>query len=299
VRLVVTGVVRVIKDAVPVLVPLIIFFGLSYAQNAVALIFLSNLEKGTISAMRYAVNVTSVPVSVIGGAIATVIFPRLAVSAANGKTRSVKDVATRALLFGVFAGAMTATVLSLLDMPIIRILFQRGRFSAGTTEICAGFMSIHAISIPYSVALAVLSRLSVSVGSPFRLVVATAAYLPVQVAVAWPLLAAFGGSAVVLGHVMATASSVVVLVWLCRRWFSTSPGRMLLLFVAITVPAAASCVATRLLQQSLPLWERFSLAFVATSGYLLACYLLSPALWKDILRVIEMLHPLSLFGRRR
>jgi len=299
VRLVVTGVVRVIKDAVPVLVPLIVFFVLSYAQNAVALVFLSSLEKGTISSMRYAVNVTSVPVSVIGGAIATVIFPRLAVSAADGQTQSVKEVATRALLFGVFTGAVTATVLSLLDMPVVRILFQRGRFSPRATQICAGFMSIHAISIPYSVALGVLSRLSVSVGRPFWLAVATAAYLPVQVAVAWPLLAVFGGNAVALAHVVATAFSVTVLVRLCQRWLSTSTGKTLFLFVATTAPAAASCVAIRLFQQSLPLWERFFLAFAAASTYILACYLLSPALWKDLSRVIRMLHPMRLFGRQR
>ena len=296
-RLVVRGVMRVIKEAVPVLVPLIIFLGLSYAQNAVALVFLSNLEKGTISAMRYAVNVTSVPVSVIGGAIATVIFPRLAVSAADGNIQSVKEVTTRALLFGVFTGAVTATVLSLLDMPVVKILFERGRFSSGATQICAGFMSIHAISIPYSVALGVLSRLSVSVGKPSWLVLATAAYLPVQVAVAWSLLTVFGGNAVALAHVMATASSVVVLAWLCRRWVFTSTTKTLLLFIATTVPAAASCVVTHLFRQSLPLWERFSLAFAAVSTYIFACYLLSPALWKDLLRVMKMLHPTTLFGR--
>lgn len=139
-------------------VPLVIYFAIAYASQAVERNIASSLVEGTVSSISYATNLFRVPIAIFAGSLGTVIYPRLSLEAAN---------ATGDLFSTSMSRAIGATTMFLLPLsvwlliysePVINVLFGYGRFSAEDVQLTAIILAGYAIGMTANGITRILQR---------------------------------------------------------------------------------------------------------------------------------------------
>ena len=146
-------VARLVKLATPVAIG----GGVQQISTVLDVVWASLLPVGTISALYYADRVAQLPLGVVGIAIGTALLPLLARELRAGQTASAMANQNRAIEYGLLFSLPAALALWLLAEPIIRILFEHGRFGPGDTARAAGALAAFAIGLPAFVVVKALT----------------------------------------------------------------------------------------------------------------------------------------------
>ncbi|WP_421996285.1 murein biosynthesis integral membrane protein MurJ [Reyranella sp.] len=128
--------------------PVAIGGGVQQISTMLDVVWASLLPVGTISTLYYADRIAQLPLGVVGIAIGTALLPLLARQLRAGQTGSAMANQNRALEFGLLFSLPAAVALWLLAEPIIRILFERGRFTPDDTLRTAAALAAFAIGLP-------------------------------------------------------------------------------------------------------------------------------------------------------
>ena len=124
----------------------------------VDLLFASYFESGSLSLLRLSYAIYAVPPALFGISVATAVFPRLCEAAAAGdRTRLQGHLATgvrRALYFTL--PAMFG--LMVFAHPLIRVLYQRGRFDPQHTALVSNCLVVYAAGLMAAGMLPLLER---------------------------------------------------------------------------------------------------------------------------------------------
>jgi putative peptidoglycan lipid II flippase len=137
-------VARLVKLATPVAIG----GGVQQISVVLDVVWASLLPVGTISALYYADRIAQLPLGVVGIAIGTALLPLLARELRAGHTASAMVNQNRAVEFGLLFSLPAAVALWLLADPIIRVLFERGRFGPEDTWRTAGALAAFAVGLP-------------------------------------------------------------------------------------------------------------------------------------------------------
>ena len=137
-------VARLVKLATPVAIG----GGVQQISVVLDVVWASLLPVGTISALYYADRIAQLPLGVVGIAIGTALLPLLARELRAGNTQSAMTNQNRALEFGLLFSLPAAVALWLLADPIIRVLFERGRFLPEDTLRTASALAAFAVGLP-------------------------------------------------------------------------------------------------------------------------------------------------------
>ncbi|WP_428676300.1 murein biosynthesis integral membrane protein MurJ [Reyranella sp.] len=137
-------VARLVKLATPVAIG----GGVQQISVVLDVVWASLLPVGTISALYYADRIAQLPLGVVGIAIGTALLPLLARELRAGNTQSAMTNQNRALEFGLLFSLPAAVALWLLADPIIRVLFERGRFLPDDTLRTASALAAFAVGLP-------------------------------------------------------------------------------------------------------------------------------------------------------
>lgn len=116
-------------------------------QNIADRFMASHLAEGSISALNYAVRLNSLPYGVIGAAIATVLYPMLAESAAAGRRDELRETMANGLRTLSYVLLPMALGLLAFREPIVRFFFQRGAFDPAATAMTAYALGFYAVGI--------------------------------------------------------------------------------------------------------------------------------------------------------
>ena len=109
--------------------------------------FAASCVQGSVSWLSYAFRLVQLPIGVFGVALSIAIMPILAKQAALKDLESLKQTFTSSLVL-VFALAIPATAgMVLLSMPIIRLIYEHGAFTANDTLQTASALSFYAIGL--------------------------------------------------------------------------------------------------------------------------------------------------------
>jgi len=109
--------------------------------------FAAGCVEGSVSWLSYAFRLVQLPIGLFGVALSIAIMPVLAKQAAAKDLVSLKQTFTSSLVL-VFSLAIPATAgLVLLAAPIIRLIFERGAFTAADTLQTAGALTFYAIGL--------------------------------------------------------------------------------------------------------------------------------------------------------
>jgi putative peptidoglycan lipid II flippase len=107
------------------------------------------------------------PQGVFSVAIATVLFPSLSRLAARGDTAGLLDTVSLGLRQIGFMLIPASAVSAALAVPITRVLYERGAFTADQTTVVAGALAAFALGLTFNGTMLMLNRAFFSLQSPW------------------------------------------------------------------------------------------------------------------------------------
>jgi len=208
------------------------------------------IETGATSALTFARQLNMVPVGIIAQAAGVAAFPFLARLAASGDDEELTRTTGRTARNTVFIATAATAALVVLARPLVRLIYQYGRFEAADTEVVAGLLILYAFSIPAWGLHQILSRHFYAKRKMWTVVMIGSVGTVVAVPVWLGLYAAMGveGFALASTLVMTAYSLAMLVAWgLDAGW---EPVRLLLpsLLRGVAAAGAAILVAYPLVQ---------------------------------------------------
>ena len=171
----------------------------------------TTLAAGSVTAISFARNFQSVPVSVIGVAFALAAFPRLSTAHATDDRRGFLRVLRTNLISVTVLTTGAAVVLAVVGELAIRILLGGGRFDAADVALTASVLAAFAISIPFESLTHLLSRAIYATRHTLLQVLASLASLGITVIAVQLLLAPIGILAIPIGFSIGQVTKVLLL----------------------------------------------------------------------------------------
>jgi putative peptidoglycan lipid II flippase len=117
---------------------------------------IATLQDRVVSWLYYAERIFQLPLGVIGVAIGVVLLPDLSHKLRLGDHDAVLASENRALEFALLLTMPAAIALFIASAPIMRVLFERGAFTAADTQATAAMLSALALGLPAYVMIKVL-----------------------------------------------------------------------------------------------------------------------------------------------
>lgn len=166
---------------------------------------------------EYAVRLFELPQGLFGVSLATFLLPTLSGLAAEEKTDEFKQTLTQGLGYVIFINALMGGLLLILAEPMVRLLFERGMFDAGSTLRAASALKWLGLAlVPYSVN-SILARAFFALGdfkTPMRI---SAACLALNLYVLCLLIGTFRQEGLAIANLITTSLNSVLLIIALRR----------------------------------------------------------------------------------
>jgi putative peptidoglycan lipid II flippase len=105
-------------------------------------------KPGAISVLQYADRVYQLPLGVVGIAVGVVLLPELSRALRAGHLKDAANLQNRSVEFALFLTLPAAAALLVMSEELVRVLYERGAFSAATTASVAGALAIFGLGLP-------------------------------------------------------------------------------------------------------------------------------------------------------
>jgi putative peptidoglycan lipid II flippase len=171
----------------------------------------TGLGAGSVSAVSFARNFQSVPVTVIGVALALAAFPALSAAwAAGDRPGFVRGLLRDGLTIALLTSA-AALVLFILSELVIRIFLGGGAFDEADIALTAGTLAAFALSIPFESMIHLLSRAIYATRHTVLQVLSSLTGFAVTLAATLLLLDGLGVAAIPIGFAIGSAVKLLLL----------------------------------------------------------------------------------------
>ncbi|MFN8159654.1 MAG: murein biosynthesis integral membrane protein MurJ [Solirubrobacterales bacterium] len=192
------------------------------------------------AAIDKAFRIYQLPQGIFSVAIATVLFPTLARFAARGAKADLRATMANGMRQIVFVLVPAAAAVLVLSEPMIRLVYQRGEFTASQTQLVATALFWFAFSLPTNGLFLLLTRTFFSIQRPWIPTAISAGNLSITALSAYFLYKPFGIGGIVAATAIATAASVLAQVVILRGELDgLELGRFLFSVVRIALASAA------------------------------------------------------------
>lgn len=204
------------KELYMLILPVIIGSGINYLAPIVNNMVGSQLSKGYLTALQYSFKVSQFPIGIFALAVSSVVFPSLAEHVSKNDTKNVQLNVQWALKF-IFLVMLPATLgLIVLSTPVIRLLFESGKFTVADTLITAPTVQLYCIAlVPWSVT-AVLVKILYSCRDTVTPVYIAFATVAVLVIADLALIGPLGHYGLALGSAISGVFNTIVL-WIVTK----------------------------------------------------------------------------------
>ncbi len=225
--------------------------GLAAVQVNVFVITLlaSLLVPGSISFLYYADRVMEFPLGIFGIALASAALPSMARQAAGGDRQGLAATLGFALRMSVFVSIPATVGLTLLRTPIIRVLFERGRFTAVDTGATAEALLWFAVGLTGIAGARIAAQTFYALREPAVAVRFGVLAVAVNIVAAVVLMHPFGHAGLAAASSFAAYVNLAGLVWAARGRLGPIGGTALLRSIVRTgvasIPLAALCEGAR------------------------------------------------------
>ncbi len=228
-----------VRRIATLMVPATIGLAATQLNLFVNTILASTLVEGSVSWLAYAFRLMQLPIGVFGVAIATVSLPAVARHAVGGDLRGLRATLAAAVRL-VFALTLPATFgLYALAGPLVRLLYERGRFHAADTDRTAAALAAYCVGLCAYAAVKVLVPAFYALGDTKTPVRASFLSVAVNLAGNLALMGPLGHVGLALSTSLTMLFNFAQLSWALRRRLGRFEGRALLSTLARTaIPAA-------------------------------------------------------------
>ncbi len=128
--------------------PGVVGAGIYQINMAVDTILVSLVGTGAISWLYYANRLQQLPLGVVGAAISVALLPVLSKALKAGKTEEAHHTQNQAVEYGLLLSFPAAVLLIVLAEPIVRLLFQHGRFLSSDATKTAYAVIAYSVGLP-------------------------------------------------------------------------------------------------------------------------------------------------------
>ncbi len=149
------------------------------------------------------------PQGLFSVAVATILFPELSRLAARGATDDLRRTMANGVRQICLLLIPSAVLLAVLAEPVVRLVYERGRFDALATDLVAEALVWWAISLPFQGVSLLFSRTFFSLQRPWATTALAGLNMVVNVAVSALLYRPFGIAGIVIGTVVGTVVMTV------------------------------------------------------------------------------------------
>ncbi len=175
-------------------------------------------EPGAVSWLEYAFRILYLPIGLFGVAVGTVATSGLARRAAEADMNGLRATVRQALSIVTFLTIPATVGIVVLAGPIVRLLYERGRFSPHDTASTASALWIYSLGLVAYTSIKVLAPAFYALGTPRVPLLASALAVTTNLLINLLTFQRFGYRAVALGASLgAIASTLVLVVALQRR----------------------------------------------------------------------------------
>jgi putative peptidoglycan lipid II flippase len=227
-----------VRRVLVLMLPVTISLGLINFNLVINSFFGSLVSEQAPAAIDKAFRIYQLPQGIFSVAIATVLFPTLARFANAGEMDDLRMTMANGMRQILFVLVPAAAAILVLSEPMIRLVYERGEFGAGETEVVATALFWFAFSLPANGLFLLLTRTFFSLQRPW---IPTWIALGNLVLTAGAALALYheGVGGIVASTAIATAASVVAQGVILRRLLDgLEMGRLISAAVRITIAAA-------------------------------------------------------------
>ncbi len=144
------------KKLVTLGIPGVIAGGITQVNIAIGTV-IASMQAGAVSHLYYADRLYELPLAIVGIAIGVVLLPDVSRHLRAGNHTAVMDSQNRSLEFAMLLTLPAAMALFVVPTEIVRVLFERGAFTAEDTPNTAEALRIFALGLPAFVLIKVFS----------------------------------------------------------------------------------------------------------------------------------------------
>lgn len=207
--------------------PRVLGLGMTQLNFLVNNVLGSLLVEGSVAALGYAWLLTMMPLGIFAMAISTVVFPTMAELFATDRLDELRATLRRGLGLILYLTIPASVGLVALREPLIRLLFQRGEFTATSTEMVSWALGFYALGLFAHATLEIGTRCFYALHDTWTPVLVGVGSVVVNVVLSWLLLAPLAHGGLALANSAATAGEALLLLWLLSRRLQSIEGRAL------------------------------------------------------------------------
>ena len=174
-------------------------------------------EPGAVSWLMYAFRILYLPIGIFGVAVGTIAATGLARRAAQGDTEGLRSTLRQALRTLAFLTIPATAGLWVLGVPIVRLLYERGRFDAHDTLSTANALGFYALGLVAYTGVKVLAPAFYALGAPRVPLLASATAVATNLLVIAALHEPLGYRGVALGTSLGSLANAAILVFVFER----------------------------------------------------------------------------------
>jgi putative peptidoglycan lipid II flippase len=234
-----------VRRVLLLMLPVTISLGLINFNLLINSIFGSLVSEHAPAEIDKAFRIYMLPQGIFSVAVTTVLFPTLARLAARREFEDLRATMANGMRQIVLLLVPAAAAILVLSVPMIRLVYQRGAFDAGDTDVVATALFWFAFSLPFNGLFLLLTRTFFSLQRPWVPTVISGINLAITALAALALYSPFGVGGIVAATVIATAVSVLAQTIVLRRQLGRLElGRLTWTSIRVTVAAAALAAAS-------------------------------------------------------
>ncbi len=136
-----------LKEVGRLILPRVFGVGIIQVNLVIDSQFATSLQSGSVSFLYYANRVTELTLGIFAISLSTVILPTLSRATADKDREKVRGMLSTAMRLLFFVSVPATLGLIILRVPIIHVLFERGRFTREDTLLTASALGYYAIGL--------------------------------------------------------------------------------------------------------------------------------------------------------
>jgi putative peptidoglycan lipid II flippase len=207
--------------------------------NIVVNSYFASREAGAVSWLDFAFRLLYLPVGLFGVALGTIATAGLARRAAEGDMEGLRNTLRQALSMLAYLTVPATLGLMVLGVPVVRLIYERGRFTEADTQATAAALFLYAFGLVGYTGVKVLAPAFYALGRPRVPLLASVSAVATNLAVVLLLHGRVGFRAIALGTALGSLVNAGLLVGLFERRVGGLFGHGLFRPIARMASAAA------------------------------------------------------------
>src|SRR5437867_5404119 len=199
---------------------------------------------GAVSWLSYAFRLMYLPIGLFGVSIGTAVLPAVSRHAAEGDVDGIRRTVSRGIAMMLMLNVPATFGLIVLSTPIVRLLFEHGRFQAADTAMTADALRFYALGLIGYSAVRIASPTFYALGRSRVPVAVSVGAIILNIVCSVVLVGTMGFRGLALGTSIAALANGALLIAFLRRHLNGIDGARLVIALTKSVAAGSALAAT-------------------------------------------------------